>query len=129
MLAVWVLGSAAFLATGATQPLRWWLIVYPCTVMGLGCVPTGNINIGLLLIATSLVMMARAAARRSGLGAILFAWLGLCALAVLGLSLVTALLVTVGAPQVPATAVALVLVDAGLVYTGWWLVRRSRRPF
>ncbi len=58
-----------------------------------------------------------------GIGRALFAWLGVCALATVGLFPVGVAFTTVGVANIVAFAAALILIDVGVVYAGWRLIR------
>jgi len=73
------------------------------------------------------VLFATYTARSPSLGRALLAWLGVCVLATLGLFPVSVVFATVGATDTAALAAALILIDVGVVYAGWRLIRSRWR--
>jgi len=69
------------------------------------------------------VFFVTRATRSTGIGRALFAWLGVCALATVGLFPVGVAFTTVGVANIMAFAAALILIDVGVVYAGWRLIR------
>jgi len=74
------------------------------------------------------VLFATYTAHSPGLGGALLAWLGTCVLATLGLFPVSVVFTTVGLTDTVAIAAALMLIDVGVVYAGWRLIRSRRKP-
>lgn len=73
------------------------------------------------------VFFATRATRSTGSGMALLAWLGVCVLATLGLFPVGIVFTTVGVADIVAVGAALILIDVGVVYAGWRLIRSRRR--
>ncbi len=73
------------------------------------------------------VFFATRTTRSSGLSMALLAWLGVCVLALPTLPLVFLAIGSVGVAWPLAVGAALILVDAGVVYAGWHLIRARWR--
>jgi len=69
------------------------------------------------------VFFATRATRSAERGRALVAWLGLCVLATLGLLPVSVVFTTVGVANTLAVAAAPILIDVGVIYAGWRLIR------
>ncbi len=73
------------------------------------------------------VFFATRTARLPGLSTALLAWLGVCVLALPALPLVFLAIGSAGVASPLAVGAALILVDAGVIYAGWRLIRARWR--